>query len=167
MVLGFAPHADNPVRGKPSRLPMRFPLAVLGQATTVQGETGSQSADAVARELANPDASLATLTLKNQYRLYTGDLPQTHDQRNYSALFQPVCPLSLPTPEHGGKATFFVRPAFPLLPDQPTPRAGRGGLECVKVTTIGDIGSDVAHGESRTKGVLWAVGMVGTLPNGQ
>jgi hypothetical protein len=126
-----------------------FLLAVFGQATAADGETGSQSTDTVARELANPNSSLATLTLKNQYRLYTGDLPRADDQRNYSAPFQAVFPLSLPTPEHGGTATFFVRPAFPLLFDQPTPRAGGGRLEWGKVTALGDTGFDGAYGDSR------------------
>ena len=34
-----------------------------------------KSADAVAKELANPNNSLANLTFKNQFRWYTGDLP--------------------------------------------------------------------------------------------
>ena len=48
-------------------------------------EGTAKSAEDVARELANPNSSLATLTFKNQYRWYTGDLPgcrrpgQLHD----------------------------------------------------------------------------------------
>jgi hypothetical protein len=45
-------------------------------------ERQEKSAEEVARELANPNNSLASLTFKNQYRLYTGDLPNADDQDN-------------------------------------------------------------------------------------
>lgn len=54
-----------------------------------------KSADEVARELANPNASLAKLTFKNQFRWYTGDLPHADDQFNYTLLFQPEWLISL------------------------------------------------------------------------
>jgi hypothetical protein len=120
----------------------------------------AKSNDEIARELANPNNSLASLTFKNQYRWYTGDLPGADDQSNYTLLFQPVFPFSMPAPSGGGKANFFVRPAFPLVVDQPVPSAtGFGG-----VTAFGDIGFDVGYGVSEPSGFLWAYGMVGTLP---
>jgi hypothetical protein len=120
----------------------------------------AKSTDEIARELANPNNSLASLTFKNQYRWYTGDLPGADDQSNYTLLFQPVFPFSMPAPSGGGKANFFVRPAFPLLVDQPVPSAtGFGG-----VTAFGDIGFDIGYGVTEPNGFLWAFGMVGTLP---
>jgi len=41
---------------------------ILPPAAVAETDGQEQSADAVARELANPNSSLATLTLKNQYR---------------------------------------------------------------------------------------------------
>lgn len=70
-----------------------------------------KSTDEVARELANPNNSLASLTFKNQYRAYTGDLPNADDQNNYTLLFQPVFPFTLKPTESGGKANLFIRPA--------------------------------------------------------
>lgn len=43
-----------------------------------------KSAEEVAKELANPNNSLASLTFKNQSRGYTGDLPDANDQSNYT-----------------------------------------------------------------------------------
>ena len=77
------------------------------------------SADEVAKELANPNTSLASLTFRNQFRWYTGDLPNADDQDSYTLLFQPVFPFPLAPTANGGKPNFFVRPAIPFLADQP------------------------------------------------
>lgn len=120
------------------------------------------SADKVARELANPNNSLASLTFKNQYRTYTGDLPGADDQSNYTLLFQPVFPFAMEAPASGGKANLFVRPGIPLLVDQPVFEPGKNDYN--SVTAIGDIGFDVGYGVTEPTGFLWALGMVGTLP---
>lgn len=122
-----------------------------------------KSADEVAKELANPNNSLASLTFKNQYRWYTGDLPNADSQSNYTLLFQPVFPFSLGEAGNGGKATFFVRPAFPLLVDQPA--FDTASYDFKDVTALGDIGFDIGYGVTEKSGWIWAVGMVGTLPS--
>ncbi|MEE4113015.1 MAG: hypothetical protein V2I40_09395, partial [Desulfobacteraceae bacterium] len=127
-------------------------------------EETAQSADAVARELANPNSSLATLTLKNQYRWYTGDLPGADDQDNFTMIFQPIFPLSMPKDDNGNARTVFFRPGLPMLFDQPVPRVESGALDWDGVTALGDIGFDIGYGVSAKSGFLWAVGMVGTLP---
>lgn len=124
-----------------------------------------QSADEVARELANPNNSLASLTFKNQYRWYTGDLPHADDQDNFTILFQPVFPFKLAPTASGAKATLFVRPAFPLVFDQPVPEVRNGRLDFEGVTALGDIGFDIGYGVTEKNGLLWAFGMVGTLPS--
>ena len=115
-----------------------FALVVCGISTSIAvaasdglalKTTMPTAADAVARELANPNSSLATLTFKNQYRWYTGDLPNADDQNNYTMLFQPVFPLSLPKDDNGNNRTLFIRPGFPMLFDQPVPREENGGLD--------------------------------------
>ena len=125
-------------------------------------ESPRKSADEVARELANPNNSLASLTFKNQYRWYDGDLPLADEQENYTLLFQPVFPFSLQPSESGGKANFFVRPAIPLLVNQPVFR--EDGLGFNEETALGDIGFDIGYGVTEKNGLLWAYGMVGTLP---
>lgn len=123
-----------------------------------------KSTDQIARELANPNNSLASLTFKNQYRWYTGDLPSADDQDNYTLLFQPVFPFSMDLTSSGGAANLFVRPAFPLLFEQPVPRVAGEGFDWDGVTALGDIGFDIGYGVTEKNGLLWAVGMVGTLP---
>lgn len=137
-------------------------LLVLGLAAPAFAQ--EKSADEVARELANPNNSLASLTFKNQYRLYTGDLPGADDQGNYTLLFQPVFPFSMEPTASGGAANLFVRPAFPLLFEQPVPRVGGVGVDWDGVTALGDIGFDVGYGVTEKTGLLWAFGAVGTLP---
>jgi hypothetical protein len=121
---------------------------------------GAKSADEIARELANPNNSLTSLTFKNQFCWYQGDLPGAGKQSNYTLLFQPVFPFGLEPPSGGGKANLFIRPAFPLLIDQPVPESKAGGVEYNGVTALGDIG----YGVTGQNGLLWAVGTVGTLP---
>jgi hypothetical protein len=124
-----------------------------------------KSADEIAKELANPNNSLASLTFKNQFRWYEGDLPGANDQNNYTMLFQPVFPFPMdPTPS-GGKPNIFVRPAIPLLVNQPVPTVnGDGTLDWDSPTAMGDWGFDFAYGVTEADGFLWAGGIVGTLP---
>jgi len=134
----------------------------VAQATGDAPAATAKSADDVARELANPNNSLASLTFRNQYRWYTGDLPNAGAQGNYTQLFQPVFPFPMKDTASGGKANLFIRPAFPLLVDQPVYEAATGGFD--DVTALGDIGFDVAYGVTEKSGFLWAVGMVGSMP---
>jgi hypothetical protein len=139
-------------------------LLVLAIQVSAQEDGASQetTADEVARELANPNNSLANLTFKNQFRWYTGDLPNAGDQQNYTLLFQPVFPFSMKPRSEGGKANLFIRPAFPFVFDQPVFDADKLGFE--GVSAMGDIGFDLAYGVTEPSGLLWALGMVGTLP---
>jgi len=123
-----------------------------------------KSADEIAKELSNPNNSLAKLTFKNQYRWYEGDLPDADDQDNYTLLFQPVFPFSLGQTASGGNAVLFVRPAFPILVDQPVPDVDISGFDWDEVSALGDIVTDVAYGVTEKNGFLWAVGAVSTLP---
>ena len=123
-----------------------------------------KSADEVARELNNPASSLSFLTLKNQFRIYDGDLPDADDQNNYTLLFQPAFPFPLGETSSGGKANLFVRPAIPLVVNQPVPTVSGGEFVYDDTTAMGDIGFDLAYGVTEKSGVIWIVGMVGTLP---
>ena len=140
------------------------PASLLAEdaAQTGTAVTKEKSADEVARELANPNTSLASLTFRNQYRWYKGDLPGAGNQSNYTQLFQPVFPFTLEPTASGGAANFFVRPAIPFFVEQPTFDAGKGGFK--GVTALGDIGFDIGYGVTEKSGLLWGYGMVGTLP---
>ncbi len=56
---------------------------------------GEKSAEEVARDLANPNTPLASLTFKLQFRTYEGDLPNADDQNGTTLLFQPTLPFPL------------------------------------------------------------------------
>jgi len=137
-------------------------ILLFGLVTT--GFAQEKSADEIARELANPNNSLASLTFKNQYRFYTGDLPGADDQGNYTLLFQPTFPFSMKPTAGGGTANLFIRPAFPLLINQPVPKVINNSIEFDDVSALGDIGFDIGYGVTEKTGLLWAIGMVGTLP---
>ena len=124
--------------------------------------SSEKSAQEIARELANPNNSLASLTFRNQYRLYDGSVSGASEQENYTLLFQPVFPFGLDDTSSGGKANLFVRPAFPLLVDQPVIDPETGKWE--EVTGMADIGFDIGYGVTEPNGLLWATGLVGTLP---
>jgi hypothetical protein len=64
----------------------------------------------------------------------------------------------------GGKANLFVRPAFPILFEQPVPTLKNDRFDFDGVTALGDIVFDIGYGVTEKSGLLWALGMVGTLP---
>ncbi|MGD2019735.1 MAG: hypothetical protein PVJ30_04975 [Thiohalocapsa sp.] len=138
--------------------------AVFSSVAVAQEAHEGKSNDEIARELANPNTSLASLKFRNQYRWYKGDLPGADDQSNYTLLFQPVFPFPLAPTKNGGKPNVYLRPAIPLVADQPVPELSDQGLDYNKTTALGDIGFDLAYGVTEKNGFLWALGMVGTLP---
>ncbi len=73
-----------------------------------------QSANKIARELANPNTVLTSLKFKTQYSVYKGTLPNADDQNGIKTLFQPT----LPFPLKNGH-TLYIRPTVPLIFDQP------------------------------------------------
>jgi hypothetical protein len=127
----------------------------------VKNQPTSLSSDEAAKELANPNTSLASLTFRNQYRFFGGDLPGASDQSNYTMLFQPVFPIVFGT-EDGLTHKLFVRPAIPFQVEQS--HFVLDDAQFHKATGLGDIGFDVAYGLSWDTGAQLAFGMAGTLP---
>ncbi len=84
--------------------------SVISKATggeTNKGGAATASADELAAELSNPNTAVATLNFKNQFRWFSGDLPDADNQSNYTLLFQPVLPFVL---DSGAKVIW--RPAL-------------------------------------------------------
>jgi hypothetical protein len=123
---------------------------------SAKGGAAAASADEIAAELANPNTAVASLTFKNQFRWFEGDLPDADNQSNYTLLFQPALPFVL---EGGDKVIF--RPAVPLIFDQPVPTSG-GGFE--GKSGLGDIAFDLVYAPKRDDGVLFAYGVISSLP---
>lgn len=122
-----------------------------------EGGAAEPSADEVAKSLANPNTPLASQTFKFQYRTFDGDLPGADDESSSLVLYQPAFPFPL---DNG--ATVFFRPAIPMIIEQPYFDAGESEFD--STSGLGDIGFDLAYGRTTQSGVLWAVGVVSTLP---
>ena len=81
-------------------------------AVVAQESTEQVSYDDMARELANPNTSMASLTLKSQFTWFDGALPKADRQFGSTLLFQPVLPFPL---KNGGQ--IMLRPAVPFILD--------------------------------------------------
>jgi hypothetical protein len=121
------------------------------------GGAAKPSADEIAAKLANPNTPLASLTLKLQYRSYEGDLPDAGDQHGTTMLFQP----SFPNPLPNGDLVLF-RPAIPFQFDQPA--FDPASLDFDSEIGLGDISFDLAYARTTDSGILWAAGLISTLP---
>ena len=116
----------------------------------------AQSADEVARQLADPNSVLGTLNFNLDYFTYKGDLPGASDQSATRLTFQPVFPYPI-----NDTTNFYLRPAVPVVISQDVPTAG--GFDN-KGVELGDIGFDAAVGKSLPGGYVVVGGIVGTLP---
>lgn len=131
-------------------------VASTGGEAGNQGGVAEPSAAELAAELANPNTSVATLTLKAQYSLYEGDLPGADDQSGTLLLFQPGLPFVLTS-----GAKIIWRPAVPIFVDQPVPEAG-GGFS--GEAGLGDIAFDLALAPKVAPGRLLGFGFFTSLP---
>lgn len=136
----------------------------LGLLVGVQGLFAEeQSADAAAKELANPASAMASLNINFQYTDFAGDLPNSDDQSSTSILFQPALPF--PVGDKGRNIIF--RPAVPLQFDQPIYNAGKADFDDLDFN-MGDMGFDLVYAgttmKNKQNGFLWGVGAAGTFP---
>lgn len=148
--------------------PNNVTLAVLGVSMGLVLNAGAvsaeaKSADEVAKELANPAGSLASLSNTLNYTTYRGDLPGAGDQDAWSYTFQPVLPF--PVGDKGRRIIF--RPLVPVPLNQPVFDVNKGRFEDTDVN-LGDISFDLVYAGTVMKdkhdGYLWGVGAAGTLP---
>jgi len=122
-----------------------------------ESEDAASSADDIARELADPNSTLGSLSFNLDTISYSGDLPDANDQTALKLSFQPALPYSL-----GNGMNLFVRPQIPVIFDQPVLVGGQNFDS--KGTELGDISFDAAIGKSMANGVVLIGGVVGTLP---
>ena len=134
-----------------------FALGFGANSSFAQGGSGGVDPEAVARQLANPNTPLASLNFKNQFRWFDGDLPGAGDEFSYTLLFQPVFPFAL---DDGGQV--FWRPAVPFIFEQPVFNADT--LDFDSETGLGDIAFDLAYGRTTDSGLLWAAGLIASVP---
>ena len=134
-------------------------LLLSASLITTLASAQEKSADEIAKELANPNTPLASLTLKTQYRIFDGDLPGAGDQEGTTFLFQPGLPFLL---ESGDKVIW--RPALPIVLEQPVFDATSGTWD--DESGIGDLAMDIAYAPKTSPGTLVAVGSILSLPIG-
>ena len=123
-----------------------------------EGGAAAASAAELAAELSNPNSAVSSMNLKNQFRVFAGDLPKADEQWSYTLLFQPSLPFVF---DSGNKILW--RPAFPLLVDQPVfdPVTGEFSGE----TGLGDIPFDLAYAPKLdNSSLLLALGFITSLP---
>lgn len=117
----------------------------------------TRSADEIAKSLANPNTPLASITVKNQIRSFSGSLPNASSQTGYTALLQPSLPFAL---DNG--SLLLWRPALPIVLDQPVFNADK--LDFESESGLGDLAFDLAYATTSEAGVLTAYGLITTLP---
>lgn len=147
-------------------------LAFSG-AVQAEGESAKKmSSEEIAKELANPNTSLAFLAFPMDYVSYKGDLPGANSQESYKISFQPSMPYPL-----GNGVNFFLRPLIPVYNDQPVPvvagtdiLTGDGNDFTTQSQNfsstgweLGDISFDAAIGKTFSNGMVMIGGVVGTL----
>ena len=126
-----------------------------------EGGAAKPSMDEIAKELSNPNTSVATLTFKTQFRTFEGDLPDAEEQSSTTLLFQPGLPFKR---DDGSKIIW--RPAVPFIVDQPL---FQGGNDWDEESGMGDISFDLAYALPTDKadpGKLVAFGVFSSLPTG-
>ena len=101
----------------------------------------AESADEVAKKLANPNTPLATLNTKFQFRTYEGDLPGADDVTSTTMLIQPSFPFKL---DNGD--TVFWRPALPVEFDRPAYEGDGASDNWGESSGVGDLSFDLAYG---------------------
>jgi len=124
------------------------------------GGAATPLAEEIAAELANPNTALGTLNTNFDYITYDGDLPGASDESAFKITLQPSLPYPL-----GGGTNFFIRPAIPIIIDQPVPGPD-GSFESMGVE-LGDIGFDASLGFSIKKEAgsnIIIAGVAGSLP---
>ena len=125
----------------------------------------AESADEVAKELANPANARASMSSNLEYISFDGDLDGAGDQSTTMYLFQP----SLPFPVGDSGRNLLFRPALPVFLSQAqydgTINNGLGGFDDV-TGKVGDIGFDLVYAGTSKSGIISGYGIAGTLPVG-
>ncbi len=107
-----------------------------------------QSADDLAKQLANPNATLGVLFTQFDYTNYSGNLDGGQNGLVFN--LQPSLPIPL-----GPGTNLFVRPLIPVYLSQPV--AGTDGFS--QKAGIGNISADVALGKTWKSGFMGMIGV--------
>jgi hypothetical protein len=131
-------------------------VTVTESEVSASGAAAEPSAEEIAAKLANPNAPMASLTFRLQYRTFAGDAPGASSQDSTTLAFQPSFPFTLANGD-----VFFFRPNIPIQLSTPVPDPA-GGFSTE--SGLGDIVFDLAYGRTTKTGMLYAGGVVVSLP---
>ena len=131
-------------------------LLILFSANSLyaQDENQGKSSAELAKELANPNASLGQMLFPIDYVRYNGDIDNA-GQNGLIVSFQP----SLPIPLSEG-INLYVRPLIPVYLSQPVITAN--GFE--NKTAFGNVSADIAVGKTWPSKWITLVGVFGVFP---
>jgi hypothetical protein len=129
-------------------------LLVNAQDTKDPDQKTEQSADDLAKQLADPNATLGVLFTQFDYTRYSGDIPNA-GQNGIVFNFQPSLPIPL-----GPGVNLFVRPLIPVYLSQPV--SGTDGFS--NKAGLGNISADVALGKTWKSGFMGMIGVFGGFP---
>jgi hypothetical protein len=129
-------------------------ITLIAQDTNDSGQQTEQSADDLAKQLADPNATLGVLFTQFDYVRYSGDIPNA-GQNGVVFNFQPSLPIPL-----GPGTNLFVRPLIPVYLSQPVP--GTDGFS--SKAGLGNISADVALGKTWKSNWMTMIGVFGAFP---
>lgn len=128
----------------------------IHSAVIAQENQAANDADAIAKELANPNTTLGTLAFPIDFINYGGTLPEAGKQNSFLLSLQP----SLPIPLSQG-INLFVRPLIPVFLSQPF--WGVNGFE-QRGINLGNISADVAVGKTWPSKTITILGVFAGFP---
>ena len=131
-------------------------ILLLATATYAQDNQDNKSNDQIAKELANPNATLGTMAFPIDFIFYNGTLAEANKQFSTLLNFQP----SLPIPLAKG-VNLFVRPLIPVIITQPVYM--ENGFEQFGIN-LGNISADVAVGKTWKSKTITIVGAFAGFP---
>lgn len=127
-------------------------FALTGRAQDKEPE----STEEIAKELANPNTTLASMAFPIDFTFYNGDIPDANKQFSTTIGFQPSLPIPL-----SSSVNLFVRPMIPVI--LTTPIVGATGFE-KRGIDLGNISADVAIGKTFPSKTIGIVGGFAGLP---
>jgi len=130
-----------------------FTLAIAAQVAAQQ-----QTADELARELANPNVSRGLFSFSLDGIRYGGSVQDAEGQSGARLVIQPSLPYPI-----APRTNFFLRPLIPVVLSQPVPT--QAGFED-HGAALGDISVDAAVGKSWPSGFTGIIGAFASFPTG-
>lgn len=133
-------------------------LTFLASLSYAQQVDHTSDAAAIAKELANPNATLGTMNFPVDYIHFQGDMPAADQQNAFKISFQPI----LPYPVKPG-VNIFLRPLIPVIVVQPVFSKSEG---FESKAGLGDISFDLAVGKTWKSKWVTFLGGEASLPTG-